>query len=215
MEDPNTRYRDVPPTPGAESFAHCRLLVLAAPSGAGKTTIAHRLLERHTTWRFSISATTRPRRNGERDGVDYFFLDRADFETRIARGDLIEYEEIFGNLYGTLRSATERSLATGDVDRIVFDVDVKGALSLRRAFPHDTLLCFVAPPTKSALEERLRRRSTETPESIAIRMGRVDMEMAMAGDFDIVVVNDVVERVVDEIERVLGVAAGSTGHDPA
>lgn len=178
-----------------------RLLVLAAPSGAGKTTIAHRLLERHPAWRFSISATTRQRRPGEIDGVDYHFLARDEFERRIAQGDLIEYEEIFGNYYGTLKSQIVRFLEIDRVEQVVFDVDVKGAFSIRQAFPDDAFLCFIAPPSKKTLEERLRRRKTETPQSIAIRLARVDMEMAAAQEFDAIVVNDDLDRAVEEVEK--------------
>ncbi len=189
------------PSTGSEGGAAIRrLVVLAAPSGAGKTTIAHRLLERHVGWRFSVSATTRPQRQGERQGIDYHFLDRAEFERRIAEGDLVEYEEVFGNLYGTLRSEIRQAMAQESFERMIFDVDVKGALSLRRAFPDDTFLCFIAPPSKEILGERLRARKTETPESIAIRLARVDMEMAVAHEFDAIVVNDLLERAVMEIE---------------
>lgn len=178
-----------------------RLLVLAAPSGAGKTTIAHRLLERHPAWRFSISATTRVRRPGEIDGVDYHFLTRDEFERRVAQGDLVEYEEIFGNYYGTLKSQIVRFLEIDQVEQVVFDVDVKGALSIRRAFPDEAFLCFIAPPSKKTLEERLRARKTETSESIAIRLARVDMEMAAAQDFDAIVVNDDLDTAVEQVER--------------
>jgi len=181
-----------------------RLLVLSAPSGAGKTTIARQLIQRHPSWRFSVSATTRQQRPGEVDGSDYFFLEREEFQQRIANGDLIEWEEIFGNLYGTLRSHIARQLQEAEGDsRVIFDVDVKGALSIRAAFPNESLLVFIAPPSLEELERRLRNRQTESPEVQQTRINRARMEMAMQGEFDAVVVNDVVERAVQQIEALL------------
>lgn len=181
-----------------------RLLVLSAPSGAGKTTIARRLLARHPSWRFAISATTRQRRPNEVDGKDYFFLDREEFQQRIADGDLIEWEEIFGNLYGTLRSQIARQLQESEVDsRMIFDVDVKGALSIRAAFPDESFLVFIAPPSLQELERRLRNRQTESTEVQQTRINRARMEMAMQEQFDAVVVNDILEQAVQQIEALL------------
>lgn len=163
------------------------LIVLSAPSGAGKTTVAKHLLSEFPFLRFSVSATTRAMRPGEENGRDYVFLRRDDFRHRIADGDLIEYEEIFGNYYGTLRSVVEESLSRGDF--VIFDVDVKGALSLRKAFPEETLLLFVAPPDMETLEQRLRSRKTETDAQIALRLSRAEMEMAHRDAFDVVLVN--------------------------
>jgi guanylate kinase len=181
-----------------------RLVVLSAPSGAGKTTIARRLLERHPQWRFSISATTRRLRPNEVDGHDYHFLTREEFESRIEAGDLVEWEEIYGNLYGTLRSEIERLLDGDDRTRVVFDVDVNGALAIRDVFPEDAFLIFIAPPSFEELERRLNARSTESPEVIARRIERSAMEMRMQPRFDAVVVNDDIERAVEEIEALLG-----------
>lgn len=136
---------------------------------------------------FSVSATTRAMRAGEVHGKDYYFLTNKEFETKIASGDLIEYEQIFGNYYGTLRSSVEEALKQNKV--LLFDVDVKGALSLRREFPDDTLLMFIAPPSRQTLEERLRARSTESDEQIALRLSRADMEMAEQHNFDVVIIN--------------------------
>ncbi len=177
-----------------------RLLVLSAPSGAGKTTIAHRLLERNPDWRFSISATTRRQRPNEVDGIDYHFIDADEFRRRIAEGDLIEWEEIFGNYYGTLKSQVAGALERDAESLMVFDVDVNGAISIRHAFPDDALLVFIAPPSFPELERRLRDRRTETDEAIRQRIDRARMEMEMQEEFDAVVVNDDVERAVTEIE---------------
>lgn len=164
------------------------LIVLSAPSGAGKTTVARHLLSVHSDWRFSISATTRTKRPNEEHGRDYFFLTRQEFVDRVGSGDMIEYEEIFGNLYGTLRSEVQRAIDAGET--ILFDVDVKGALSLRRAFPDDTLLVFIAPPDLTILETRLRSRSTESEDQLRVRLERAEMEMSFRHEFDEVIVND-------------------------
>jgi len=176
-----------------------RIIVISAPSGAGKTSIARLLLERYPSWRFSISATTRPRRDYEVDGVDYHFLERETFERVVREGRMVEWEEIYGNLYGTLRSEVDRLLGDPDVDAVLFDVDVKGALSIRDAFPEETTLVFIAPPSIGVLEERLRGRNTETEETLARRIARARMELEMQGEFEIVVVNDDLVRAVDEL----------------
>ncbi|MEO5928709.1 MAG: guanylate kinase [Candidatus Kapaibacterium sp.] len=181
-----------------------RIIVLSAPSGAGKTTIAHRLLEHHPEWRFSVSATTRPRRPNEVDGSDYYFLTVEEFRRRIEHGDLVEWEEIYGNLYGTLKSEVARQLLADEGSRVIFDVDVKGAHAIRNAFPHEAFLIFVAPPSFDELVRRLRSRQTESDESIQRRVERAEMEMGMQAGFDTVIVNDQVDRAVGEIETLLG-----------
>lgn len=175
-----------------QSFAGRQLIVLSAPSGGGKTTVARHLFAIFPQLRFSVSATTRHIRPGEVDGKDYYFLSRSEFEQKIAEGDLLEYEEIFGNLYGTLRSVVQQTLDNGYI--MVFDVDVKGALSLRKAFPDDTVLIFITPPDMEELEKRLRARRTESDEQIALRLERAAMEMGMKDTFDIVIVNDTLEE---------------------
>lgn len=180
-----------------------RIVVLSAPSGAGKTTIAHRLLERNPGWRFSVSATTRGRRPNEVDGEDYHFLSVEEFQKKAAEGDLVEWEEIYGNYYGTLRSEVERLLVPGNPGRIIFDVDVKGAMAIRQAFPEDALLIFIAPPSIEEMQRRLLARRTENPESVRRRIDRAGMEMAMREHFDHTVINDDVDRAVAEIESLL------------
>ena len=119
-----------------------KLVVISAPSGAGKTTIAHEMLKRFPALSFSVSATTRPVRPGEADGVDYFFLTQEEFRRRVATGEFVEWEEIYGNLYGTLKQEIQRA---GDEGRaLLFDVDVKGALSIKKHFPN-ALLIFISP----------------------------------------------------------------------
>lgn len=190
-----------------------QLIVLSAPSGAGKTTVAKHLLAEFPMLRFSVSATTRPMRPGEAHAKDYFFLSREEFAERLRREDLIEYEEIFGNYYGTLRSVVEQAMARGEF--LVFDVDVKGALSLRRAFPNDTLLLFIAPPNLEILEHRLRNRHTETDEQIAMRLARAEMEMSLQDHFDEVIVNDNLQRTLERsVNIVRSVTAGAPHQAP-
>ncbi|MFM8569607.1 MAG: guanylate kinase [Candidatus Kapaibacterium sp.] len=177
------------------------LIVLSAPSGAGKTTVARHLLSSRPDWRFSISATTRSKRPGEEHGRDYFFLTREEFVERVSSGDMIEYDEIFGNLYGTLRSEVQRAIDAGET--ILFDVDVKGALSLRRAFPEDTLLVFIAPPDMHVLETRLRARSTESEDQLRVRLERAEMEMSFRHEFDAVIVNDDLQATLKKAEDIV------------
>jgi guanylate kinase len=189
------------------------LIVLSAPSGAGKTTVAKHLLSQFPFLRFSVSATTRPMRPGEVHGRDYVFLSRDDFRSRISGGDLIEYEEIFGNYYGTLRSVVEESLSRGDF--VIFDVDVKGALSLRKAFPEETLLIFVAPPDMDTLEHRLRSRKTETDAQIALRLSRAEMEMAHRDAFDVVLVNRELGETLARATEVVGTHTTGAPQQPS
>lgn len=173
-----------------------RLFIFSAPSGAGKTTIARHLLAEYDFMRFSISATTRPRRGQETHGKDYYFLSVAEFEAAIQRGELAEYEQIFGNYYGTLKSEIDNALRDGK--SLVFDIDVKGALSLQRAYPNDALLVFVAPPSMEILARRLTERNTESAEQLKLRLARAEMELAEQNKFDVVIVNDDLERAFAE-----------------
>jgi guanylate kinase len=186
-----------PRNPGSDN-----LIVLSAPSGAGKTTIAHAILSKHPAdVMFSVSATTRAQRPGERDGIDYYFVTRDKFEELIASGALIEYEEIFGNYYGTPVSEVERARGMGK--RLIFDIDVKGGISIRRKFPKESLLIFIAPPDLKILEERLRARKTESDETVTRRLGRAAMEMDMAKEYDHIVVNDNLERAIADVEKLV------------
>ncbi len=179
------------PSPG-------KLVVISAPSGAGKTTIARAMLAAFPSLSFSVSATTRPKRESETDGTDYFFLTRKEFERRVAAGDFAEWEEIYGNLYGSLKSEIER--AGNEGRHLLFDVDVKGALSLKRLYP-GALLVFIRPPSIEILTRRLRERKTEDEETFARRMQRVAMEMNQAESFDRVCVNDDLPRAVAEVKE--------------
>ena len=182
-------------------MAFGKLIVIAAPSGCGKTTIAKAILTKYPAILFSVSATTRPIRNGEVNGKDYFFLTKAEFEERIRIGDLVEWEEIYGNYYGTLKSEINRALQKGYV--MLFDVDVKGALSIRRYFPNDSVLIFIRPPSFEILKKRLENRNTENPETLKRRLERVPMEMEQGPQFNFQVVNDDLQKAVDEVDEIV------------
>jgi guanylate kinase len=174
-----------------------RLLVFSSPSGGGKTTVINALRERHPDWGYSVSATTREPRPGEVDGQHYHFLSREEFEKKIAAGDFLEYEEVHGYLYGTLKTETLRRYEAGET--LCFDLDVKGALHLKELIP-DALLIFLEPPSKEILIDRLRKRLTDSPEEMARRLKRVEMELSQADKFDIHVVNDSLDRVVQDLD---------------
>ncbi len=173
-----------------------RIIVLTAPSGAGKTTIARRVLGIMSQMRFSVSATTRDPRPNETDGVDYHFVTREAFEQFIEQDALIEFEQVYDGLYyGTLRS--EVNAATPEKP-VLLDIDVKGAQNVKEHFGDDALVIFVKPPSLDALAERLTGRGTESNEALQERLNRARMEISLADDFDVVVVNDVLEHAVDE-----------------
>ncbi len=174
-----------------------QLVVISAPSGAGKTTLAKYLLATFPNFKFSISATTRAPRPNEADGKDYHFLTKEEFETLIKTNQLVEFEEIFGHYYGTLRSEVEKSIEKGEV--VVFDIDVKGALSIKSKYPDQSLLIFVAPPSLEVLEQRLIARGTESPEQLAQRLERIRMEMGLKDQFDYIIVNDKLEKAQAEL----------------
>jgi guanylate kinase len=176
---------------------NCKLFVFSAPSGAGKTTIAKAALASFPKVRFSISATTRPQRPGEVHGKDYFFLTREEFRKKQESGELVEWEEVFLNYYGTLKSEIDKALAQGE--HMLFDVDVKGALSIKAAYPEDAILIFIRPPSLEELERRLSARKTEDAETIARRLARAEMELTEGKRFDHTVVNDDLERATDEV----------------
>jgi guanylate kinase len=172
--------------------------VLSSPSGGGKSTIARHLLEAREDVTYSISATTRPRRPAEEDGKHYHFLDRAAFERTIERGELLEWAEYGGHLYGTLRAEVERGLGAGR--HVVLDIDVAGARQVRTQFP-DSVHVFVLPPSAATLVQRLRNRNTEDHNGIGARMAIAARELAAVSDYDYIVVND------DFVEAVAHVAA--------
>ncbi len=176
-----------------------KCIICSAPSGAGKTTLVRHLLAMVPELAFSVSATSRPRRSNEVDGVDYHFLSPEDFRARIASGEFVEWEEVYpGRFYGTLRSEVERMWSTGR--HIVFDVDVVGGMNLKRRFAHQALSVFIQPPSLQVLAERLVQRGTETPDTLRVRLDKASEELQAARHFDVVVVNDDLDRACREAE---------------
>lgn len=177
-----------------------KLVVVCAPSGSGKTTIAREIMRLSPSLTFSVSATTRARRADEVDGRDYFFLTKEVFKQRVAAGEFVEWEEIYGDYYGTLKSEVERALTTGQ--HLMFDVDVNGGLSIKRKYPQ-ALIIFIKLPSVEALRQRLANRRTEDELTVAKRMERVPMELEKGRQFDYQVVNDELPRAVDEAQKIV------------
>ena len=193
-------------------MSRSRPVVLAAPSGTGKTTIAHRLVEGTGEFVFSVSATTRRPRKGERNGMDYEFMERRQFEVLAETGEFAEWAEVHGNLYGTPRRALEQ--ATGRGEFVVLDIDVQGARQIRASFPR-SLLVFVMPPSAEVLVSRLTKRGTEADDEVARRLRNAREELLKAADFDHVVVNDDLTRAVEEVRRAARAGGGRKGADVA
>ncbi len=182
-----------------------KLIVLSAPSGSGKTTIAKAILRAYPAMLFSVSATTREQRQGETNGKDYFFLRTEEFQEKIRRGELVEWErypdETHGNYYGTLKSEVDRALEQGSV--MLFDVDVKGALSIKRIYSHEAVLIFIKPPSLAALQQRLLMRKTEDEATVRQRLDRMPMEMEQGSKFDYQVVNDRLDEAIAQVEKII------------
>lgn len=178
-----------------------KLFAFASPSGGGKTSIIKPLLKKYPEIEFSVSATTRGMRPGEVHGKDYFFLGKQEFESLIAEGGFVEHEFFFDNHYGTLKREVDRALKAGH--SMVFDVDVKGALSIRRMYPDESVLIFIVPPNLEVLEQRLRNRGTEDEQKVRTRLQRAAMEMETGKQFDAVVVNDVLEKAIEAVDTII------------
>jgi guanylate kinase len=178
-----------------------KALIFSAPSGSGKTTLVHYLLTHNPTLGFSISASTRDRRGRtEQHGKDYYFLSPEEFKKRIDKGDFIEWEEVYsGNFYGTLKSEIDRIWKEGK--DVIFDVDVKGGINLKKYFGDKALAIFVKVPSLEQLEQRLRNRSTETDESLSQRVFKAKFELEFQDKFDAVIVNENLEQSCREAQR--------------
>lgn len=170
-----------------------KLVIFSAPSGSGKSTIINYLMQQHLNLAFSISATSRPPRGTEQNGVEYFFLSPEEFKEGIANNEFVEYEEVYpGRFYGTLKSQVEKQLAEGQ--NIIFDVDVVGGCNIKRFYGDRALSVFIQPPSIEELRKRLEGRGTDSPETINSRIAKAEFELSYAPKFDIVVVNDQLEK---------------------
>jgi guanylate kinase len=179
-----------------------KLIIFTAPSGAGKTTIVKHLLKVRNDLAFSISACTRTQRYGEVNGMDYYFLSVAEFKKRVAEGDFVEWEEVYENqFYGTLTPEVDRLLNLGK--NVVFDIDVKGAVNIKKHYQERALTVFVKPPSPEALFERLKGRKTEDEDSLKKRIARAREELTYERKFDVTLINNDLETALKEAELIV------------
>jgi len=178
-----------------------KVIVIVAPSGAGKTTIAQRLLKEYPQLKFSVSATTRPAREGEEHGKDYYFLNDEEFDQKVANEEFLEWEPYSGHKYGTLRSEVDKLVESGYFP--LLDIEVKGALNVQELYGPDVVSIFIEPPSMDELKNRLSNRGSETDESLSKRLKRAEMEMEYADHFDYSVVNDDLETAYAEVKEII------------
>lgn len=185
-----TKLKDIP--------SQGKLIVFSAPSGSGKTTLVRHLLKQEElNLEFSISATSREKRNNETDGKDYYFLDAKAFKNRIKNDEFLEWEEVYrDNFYGTLKTEVKRIWAQGK--NVIFDIDVSGGLRIKRKFPDQTIAIFVKPPSIDELKIRLKKRQTESNDKINMRIAKASAELATAPLFDVIVINDDLDKAIAE-----------------
>ena len=179
-----------------------KLIIFSAPSGSGKSTIIKYLLEQHLNLAFSISATSRPPRGEEKNGVDYYFLSPEEFREKIANNEFLEYEEVYADrYYGTLKSSVEQQIKAGQ--NVVFDVDVVGGCNIKQAFGKQALSIFIQPPSIEALRHRLVGRGTDTAEVIEDRLAKAEYELTFAPRFDKIIVNDDLHKAEAEALQII------------
>jgi guanylate kinase len=176
------------------------VVVISGPSGAGKSSFVKELLRRYPALEYSVSATTRARRPHEVDGKDYFYLTREEFRRRVDAGEFVEWAEVHGEWYGTLRSQTDRTLADGK--NVLLDIDVQGGQAVRRIYA-DAVLIFVLPPSLADLEERLRGRGTDSDDRIRLRLENAKREIALAHEYDYAIVNDDLEAATRKVAAIV------------
>jgi len=182
---------------------HQKILIITAPSGAGKTSITHFLMNEFPVLSFSISAATRTPRANEKDRVDYYFISMEEFKKKIKEKEFAEWEMVYeGKYYGTLKSELKRIWLLGKVP--VLDIDVKGALHVKQQYPENTLSLFIEPPTVDALKERLISRGTETPESLNARINKASYEISFKEHFDKIILNDQLEEACSKAKEIVG-----------
>jgi len=180
-----------------------KLIVFSAPSGSGKTTVVRKLMEDpNLKLAFSISATTRPSRENETNGHDYFFLDPDTFRAKIAADEFLEWEEVYDDrFYGSLISETEKMLAEGK--NVAFDIDIAGGFSIKKQYGKEALLLFLKPPSLEVLEERLRKRGTDSEADILTRLGKAEKELSFSDRYDVVIINDDLDVAVEQTRSVI------------
>lgn len=179
-----------------------KLIIFSAPSGAGKTTLVKNLLQTRPDLAFSISCCTRQPRAGEQNGVDYYFLSAKEFKNKIEENAFAEWEEVYPNhFYGTLHSEIERIWAEGK--HVIFDIDVKGGLNLKKKFKDNALAIFVHPPSIETLAERLKARNTDSPDKLAMRISKATEELNYAPKFDIIIVNDILSTAMENSSKIV------------
>ncbi|MGE0091125.1 MAG: guanylate kinase [Bacteroidales bacterium] len=179
-----------------------KVLIFSAPSGAGKSTVVNHLMNKFNWMGFSVSATSRLPRGAEKDGKEYFFFTEQEFSNKIKEEAFVEYEEVYpGRYYGTLKSEVERIWSLGKV--VVFDIDVKGGVNLKKLYKSKALSIFIMPPSMETLRERLTKRGTETHEAIETRLARAQQEIGYSKQFDIVLVNDKLEDCLEAAEQIV------------
>ena len=182
-----------------------KLIIVSAPSGSGKSTIVKWLMNEHPELRlyFSVSCTSRSPRGTEQNGVEYFFLTPEEFRRRIEQDEFLEYEEVYENrFYGTLKAQVERQRE--QAQNVVFDVDVKGGINIKRHYGHEALSLFIQPPSIEELRRRLESRATDTPEAIEERLAKAAYEMTFAPQFDRIIVNDDLDAAKAEMLQLVG-----------
>jgi guanylate kinase len=177
-----------------------RIIAVSSPSGGGKTSIIKRILKDFPEIIFSVSATTRPKRSNETNGVDYYFITDLEFEQKIKNGEFIEWERFYDYYYGTLKSEVDNNLPVGR--SVLFEIDVKGAISLKKIYK-DSVLIFIDPPSFDELVKRLKRRKTETEIDLQKRIDRAKMELSFKPKFDYIFVNDDLEKVYKQIKDLI------------
>ena len=179
-----------------------KLIVISAPSGAGKTSIVHFLLKKIKALSFSVSACSRAKRENEKDSIDYYFLAAEEFKEKIKKGDFLEWEEVYkGQYYGTLKSEVERIWGKGKT--VIFDVDVIGGINIKKQYLSECLSIFIMPPSLLVLEERLQKRGSESADSLYKRIDKAKGEIARSGEFDRVILNDNFEIACEETMQVI------------
>lgn len=179
-----------------------KLIIITAPSGAGKTSITRYLLNKYPKLAFSISASTRTARGKETNGVDYYFMELEEFQEKIKNNEFLEWEMVYeGKYYGTLKSELDRIWSLGKVP--ILDIDVKGAIHVQQQFPANTLTIFIQPPSVEELKRRLTGRGTETPENIATRLNKATYELSFNHSFDVVIINDNLQQAFSETEAAI------------